>query len=508
MPTGFENSPLASGQGDEAVINLEDVAVLFRVPRERVSGIKEFAIRWMQRRLEYEEFLALKDISFQVRRGEVFGVIGRNGSGKSTLLKVIARVLVPTRGRVRLRGRVAPLLELGAGFQAELTGRENIFLNSALLGRTQRETERLLPDIIDFAEIGDFIDAPLRTYSSGMVARLGFAVATCIRPDILLVDEVLSVGDAQFQQKCLERMNSYQEQGTTILIVSHSMATIEEFCGRALWLDHGRLMAIGAAPEVVASYIQADRPEIEPASSLPLAAAPPLLEVAQPIHSSQGYAALPDSGKLYNAASIFRADQGTVSVWLRFSTPEPGPDCVLFHTDDSRYVLYLGQEHARSHKRTLRAIRARAGGNRRSYDPYYGTSNYPEASALIDDEESLPAETWRLVAMTWSGYPEGVVRLYLDGNLVDEKTYTPQNDNGHPLASSIAVGTRPTMWMGELLQNEDGSLVDSRPYSTMSIEAGGVEMRDMRLFPRCLSPEEMQALLRAAQAEAYTARTP
>jgi ABC-type polysaccharide/polyol phosphate transport system ATPase subunit len=236
------------------VIYFEDVAVLYRVPRERVSGIKEYTVRWLQRRLTYEEFWALQGISFEVARGEVFGVIGRNGAGKSTMLKVMARVLHPTRGRIVMRGRVAPLLELGAGFHPELTGRENVYLNSSLLGIPRKQVDELFDSILDFAEIGDFIDSPLRTFSTGMVARLGFAVATCIRPDILLVDEVLSVGDSNFQEKCLARMNTYQQQGTTIVIVSHSMETIKTFCSRALLLDHGRTTALGDVQEVVQHY--------------------------------------------------------------------------------------------------------------------------------------------------------------------------------------------------------------------------------------------------------------
>ena len=236
------------------VILFENVAVLYRVPHERVSGIKEYAVRLMQRRLSYEEFWALQDISFEVRRGEVFGVIGRNGAGKSTMLKVMARVLHPTRGRVVMRGKIAPLLELGAGFHPELTGRENVYLNSALLGHTRKQVDERFDSILEFAEIGDFINAPLRTFSTGMVARLGFAVATAIRPDILLVDEVLSVGDSRFQEKCLARMNAFQEQGTTIVIVSHSMQTIQNFCSRALWLEQGKEGAIGSVSEVIASY--------------------------------------------------------------------------------------------------------------------------------------------------------------------------------------------------------------------------------------------------------------
>jgi ABC-type polysaccharide/polyol phosphate transport system ATPase subunit len=239
---------------NESVILFEGVSVRYRVPRERVSGIKEFAIRWLQRRLAYEEFWAVRDVSFEVRNGEVFGIIGRNGAGKSTMLKVMARVLQPTQGRVVMRGRLAPLLELGGGFHPELNGRENVYLNMALLGYSHAQTDHLFDSIVEFSEIGDFIDAPLRTYSTGMVARLGFSVATCVRPDILLVDEVLSVGDNRFQEKCLERMKSFRDLGTTIVIVSHSMNTVSHFCSRALWLDHGEVQAMGDVDKVIEQY--------------------------------------------------------------------------------------------------------------------------------------------------------------------------------------------------------------------------------------------------------------
>ncbi|HLA97259.1 MAG TPA: ABC transporter ATP-binding protein [Anaerolineales bacterium] len=254
MHTAPERYDVQAILNEKYDVYMQGVSVLYRVPRERFSGIKEYAIRLLQRRLQYEDFWAVRDVSFQVRSGEAFGIIGRNGSGKSTMLKVIARVLMPTMGRVVTRGKVAPLLELGAGFHHELTGRENVFMNSTLLGRSQKETERLMPEIIEFAEIEDFIDAPLRTYSTGMIARLGFSVASALRPDILLVDEVLSVGDSHFQEKCLARMNSFRAMGTTIIIVSHNMNTIESFCDHALWIDHGQIKSIGNVREVVAQY--------------------------------------------------------------------------------------------------------------------------------------------------------------------------------------------------------------------------------------------------------------
>ncbi len=259
------NLPIESeaiGQGPSAscdndtVIRLEDVSVRYRLPRERIVSIKEYAIRKLQRRVQYNDFWALTDVGLEIKRGEVFGIIGCNGAGKSTLLKVISRVLKPTRGRVWLRGRVAPLLELGAGFHPELTGRENVFLNGLLIGYTRAKIESLFSQILDFSEIADFIDAPLRTYSTGMVARLGFAVATMAQPDILIVDEVLSVGDQHFQKKCQDRIQRFQENQTTIILVSHGMQTITSMCERAAWLEKGRLRAIGEARDVVDQYQQ------------------------------------------------------------------------------------------------------------------------------------------------------------------------------------------------------------------------------------------------------------
>lgn len=238
----------------EVVIRLEGATVEYRAPREQIRSFKEYAIRLLQGRIQHEEFKALSDVSLEIHRGEVMGVIGHNGAGKSTLLKLVSRVMKPTRGRVWVKGRIAPLLELGAGFHPELSGRENVFLNGTLLGYTQAEIESLFDEIVDFAELRDFIDAPLRTYSTGMAVRLGFAVATATRPDILIVDEVLSVGDEQFRQKCAARMRGFRESGTTILLVTHDSKQVISMCDRAAWLDHGRLRAIGDARSVVERY--------------------------------------------------------------------------------------------------------------------------------------------------------------------------------------------------------------------------------------------------------------
>ncbi len=244
----------------EVVVRLEDVTVEYRVPREQIRSFKEYAIRLAQGRVQHDNFKALGGVSLEIRQGEVVGVIGHNGAGKSTLLKLVSRVMKPTRGRVWVKGRIAPLLELGAGFHPELSGRENIFLNGTLIGYTHAEMESLFDEIVDFAELRDFIDAPLRTYSTGMAVRLGFSVATAMRPDILIVDEVLSVGDEQFRQKCAARMDGFRESGTTILLVTHDSKQVASICDRAVWLDHGQLRALGDAQTVVNQYQEASAP--------------------------------------------------------------------------------------------------------------------------------------------------------------------------------------------------------------------------------------------------------
>jgi ABC-type polysaccharide/polyol phosphate transport system ATPase subunit len=219
---------------------LEAVSVRYRAPTEGIGSLKEFAIRSLQGRVEYRDLWALRGVSFEVSKGEVFWLVGPNGAGKSTLLKLVARVLRPTEGRVVVGGRVAPLLEFGAGFHSELTGRENLYLNGALLGFTRKQMNEKLERIVDFAELWDFIDAPLRTYSSGMVARLGFSIATDVEPDVLIVDEVLSVGDEAFRRKSSARMRAFHESGATILLVSHDMDTVRSMCQRADgWITAG-----------------------------------------------------------------------------------------------------------------------------------------------------------------------------------------------------------------------------------------------------------------------------
>jgi ABC-2 type transport system ATP-binding protein/lipopolysaccharide transport system ATP-binding protein len=248
--TGFE-------AGEPAVL-LEGVSVRFRVPRERPAGLKEFAIRWAQGRLEYRDHWALRGLDLALAPGEIFGVVGPNGAGKSTLLKVIAGVLHPTQGSLRLRGNVAPLLELGAGFHSELTGRENVYLYGTLLGNTRRQLDAWYDEMVEYAEVGEFIDSPLRTYSSGMIARLAFAVATQRFADVLLVDEVLAVGDVHFQEKCRERMEAFRRRGATIVLVSHDPGLIARMCRRGMWLEGGVARAIGPAAEILDQYLASE----------------------------------------------------------------------------------------------------------------------------------------------------------------------------------------------------------------------------------------------------------
>jgi lipopolysaccharide transport system ATP-binding protein len=236
-------------------ISFVDVVQRFRVIKERPDTLREtFAYFGRRRRTTYHDFDALKHISFDVPHGSTTGIIGRNGSGKSTILKLIAGVYTPTSGRLHISGSIAPLIELGAGFHAELTGRENILVNGLLLGLSKREILEIQEQIIAFAEIGDFIDTPVKQYSSGMYMRLGFAVATAVDPDILLIDEILAVGDAGFREKCLRRIQSFRDRGKTILLVSHDQDLVRKFCDRVLLVHKGELLADGAPDEVIARY--------------------------------------------------------------------------------------------------------------------------------------------------------------------------------------------------------------------------------------------------------------
>ncbi len=219
------------------------------------AGFKTFLLNFPKALKQMKKrFIALEDISFEVYKGECFGVIGKNGAGKSTLLGLVAGVLKPDKGKILVKGRVAPLLELGAGFHPELTGRENIILNGVLLGMTKKEVLKKMDEIIEFSELREFIDQPLRTYSSGMIARLGFSVVAHLNPDILLVDEILAVGDLNFQKKCMKKIESFRKNSVTILLVSHSIEQVEDLCDRVMWIDNHKVKAIGKPEEVCRMY--------------------------------------------------------------------------------------------------------------------------------------------------------------------------------------------------------------------------------------------------------------
>ena len=226
------------------VIDVSDATVRFNMASQKVNNIKEYMIKLVKKELMFQEFFALQDINFQVKEGESWGIIGTNGSGKSTLLKLICGILKPYKGSVNISGTLAPLIELGAGFDGELTARENIFLNGTLLGYSEEFMKEHFNEIVEFAELWDFLDVPIKNYSSGMAARLGFSVATMVQPDILICDEVLSVGDFKFQEKCEERMQNMLSSGTTLLYVSHTIQSVEKLCNHVLWLNKGKIVKV------------------------------------------------------------------------------------------------------------------------------------------------------------------------------------------------------------------------------------------------------------------------
>lgn len=241
-------------QISDAVIQVKDVSMHFNVAAEKINSVREYLTKLTQKKLFFEDFVAVNHVSFEVKKGEVFGIVGTNGSGKSTLLKMIAGVLTPTTGEVITRGAIAPLIELGAGFDPELTGRENIYLNGAVLGYSKEFLDEQFDHIVEFSEIGDFINIPLKNYSSGMVSRIAFSIATAVKPDILIADEILSVGDFLFQEKCLNRIHSMMSEGTTVLFVSHSIEQVRQICDRAMWIEKGNLKLIGEVNKVCDSY--------------------------------------------------------------------------------------------------------------------------------------------------------------------------------------------------------------------------------------------------------------
>lgn len=238
----------------ENIIEVNHVSMRFRMANDRISSVKEYIVQLIKGKVKYREFEALNDISFSVRKGEIVGIIGHNGAGKSTLLKIISRIMKPTEGSVTVRRNVVPMLELGSGFDLDMTGRENIFLNGAILGYSEEFLNARYDNIVAFSELEPFIDVPIRNYSSGMVARLAFAIASEVSPEILIVDEILGVGDADFQRKSYARMMEMMGGGTTVLMVSHSIEDIEKMCDRVVWIEHGQVQAIGEATEICSRY--------------------------------------------------------------------------------------------------------------------------------------------------------------------------------------------------------------------------------------------------------------
>lgn len=235
-------------------VKVENVSMHFNMSSEKIESLKEYFLKLAKGKLFFKDFVAVSDVSLEIKKGEVFGIVGTNGSGKSTLLKIISGILTPTTGKVTIDGTIAPLIELGAGFDGELTARENVFLNGAVLGFERQFLEEKFDEIIDFAELHDFLDLPIKNYSSGMVARIAFAIATVVKPDILIVDEILAVGDFLFQEKCKKRIQTLMQGGTTVIMVSHSIDQIEQMCDRVLWIEKSIPKMIGSTTEVCAAY--------------------------------------------------------------------------------------------------------------------------------------------------------------------------------------------------------------------------------------------------------------
>lgn len=238
------------------MIDVNNVTMDFRIQNENIKSVKEYLISFVRGKISYSEFRALEDVSFHVEKGQVCGIIGRNGAGKSTLLKIIAGVLAPTKGNVKVNGNIAPMLELGAGFDQDLSARENIYLNGAILGYSKEFLDEKYQQIVDFSELHDFMDNPIRTYSSGMMIRLAFSIATIVEPEVLIVDEILSVGDASFAEKSGKRMKELMSGGTTVLMVSHVLEQIREMCDRVIWIDHGKIRMDGDPNEVCDAYLK------------------------------------------------------------------------------------------------------------------------------------------------------------------------------------------------------------------------------------------------------------
>ena len=243
----------------ENAVELRNVEMHFNMSKEKLESLKEYFLKLVRRQLHFEDFVAVDNVSFDIKKGDVFGIVGLNGCGKSTTLKMISGILEPTKGTVKTYGTIAPLIELGAGFDMDLTARENIYLNGSVLGYSKKFMDEKFDDIVEFSEMKEFLDVPMKNYSSGMVARIAFAIATVTTPDILIVDEILAVGDFLFQQKCEERINAMINDDTTVIIVSHSIEQIERLCKHCVWLEKGKIKMIGEAAEVCDAYKNSQR---------------------------------------------------------------------------------------------------------------------------------------------------------------------------------------------------------------------------------------------------------
>ena len=238
----------------ENIIEAKNVSMNFKMTKEKIFSLKEYFIKFLKRELIFEEFCALTDVSFSVKKGEILGIIGYNGAGKSTMLKVISGIMKPTTGTIKVEGIISPLIELGSGFDMELTARENIFLNGYILGYSKKFIKEHFDKIVEFSELEEFLDVPVKNFSSGMVARLGFAIATVVQPEILIVDEILSVGDFKFQEKSKNKIKEMLASGTTVILVSHAINQIEDICTKVLWLEHGRVRGYGNTKEICEEY--------------------------------------------------------------------------------------------------------------------------------------------------------------------------------------------------------------------------------------------------------------
>lgn len=318
----------------EPIIEVKDVSICFRMQHDRVSSLKEYLVQSLRGKLSYEEFWALKNISFSVKRGEVVGIIGHNGAGKSTLLKIISGILRPASGSITCRGNIVPMLELGSGFDQDLTGHENIFLNGAILGYSEAFLKSKYEEILEFSELGKFIEQPIRNYSSGMLMRLAFSIAAVVDPEILIVDEILAVGDADFQKKSKERMLEMMKGGTTVLFVSHTLSQIREMCQRVVWIEHGMLIKEGPAREICNRY-EGREPDDDGESS-----------VGSDIKTMDRGTVYPDNWCGKNAEfRVHTAESGLVRLKLYCPFILNGSEHIMAWADDRPPVKMKTQEH-------------------------------------------------------------------------------------------------------------------------------------------------------------------